>query len=128
MQGAVVSALREIRWDREQVDRFLGRFLSEPKPHIVFDPPPAPVSLRDFTSRVTANGVALDLRTQLLYDARNVYLNGEVADVPPDARALVERLADKRSLSARALVAAPAALFRLLHGWYRDGFIEPPAR
>ena len=128
MQMGVARALSGIRWKREHVDRFLGRFLSEPKAHIVFDPPGVPLNARDFAIRAAGNGLALDLRTQLLYDARNFYLNGETIEAPAELRAALAELADHRSLSARRLATAPHALLRLLHGWYRDGFIEPPAR
>jgi len=128
MQSAVARTLRDIRWNRASVNRFLGRFLTEPKPHVVFDPPGVALGFRDFAARATSEGVALDLRAQLLYDTRELYLNGEIVDVPADGRALLTRLADLRALPARSLADAPASVLRLLHQWYRDGFLHTPAR
>jgi len=44
MQRRVDSILRGIRWDRAATARFLGIFLSEPKPDVYFDPPASRLS------------------------------------------------------------------------------------
>ena len=69
-------------------------------------------------------GLRLDLRTQLLYDARDMYLNGERIDVPPESRADLAGLADDRALPAARCRRANAALGRLLYDWYRHGYVE----
>jgi len=128
MQIAVARALQDIRWNRGQVDRFLGRFLSEPKPNVVFDPPQRPIALREFAARAATHGIALDPRTQLLYDSRNFYLNGEIVEVASEAGSSLERLADARRLPPGAIEGATPALLASLHAWYRDGFVESPGR
>ncbi len=43
--------LRGIRWNRATIARFLGCWLSEPKPNVVFDPPDAPLARGAFVAR-----------------------------------------------------------------------------
>jgi 50S ribosomal protein L16 3-hydroxylase len=119
----LAAPLARIRWRNADVARFIGRFLSEPKPHVTFEPP-ARIAPRAFAARARRAGVRLDLRTQLLYDAREVYVNG--ARVLPGARtrAALQRLADARALEAAALQRAPAELFDVLHDWYAHGYLE----
>jgi len=69
-------------------------------------------------------GVALDRRTQWLYDDAAIYVNGEAHEWPAGARASLAGLANARGLSARdAASLAPAAL-QLLHDGYRHGFLH----
>ena len=48
--------------------RFLGMFLSEPKPDVVFDPPGPGAVRAAFARPIARRGVELDRRTQWLYD------------------------------------------------------------
>jgi 50S ribosomal protein L16 3-hydroxylase len=125
------APLARIRWRRRDVERFIGEYLSEPKPQVSFAPPSRALSARAFATRCAEGGVALDPRTQLLYDARDAYLNGERVDVPREVRDALRRLADARRLDAAGWRAAPAALRNVLHDWYLHGYVEPvepPAR
>ena len=47
------------RWNKSDIADFLGRYLSEPKPHVYFDPPYRPKSLTAFTKAVQKTGLAL---------------------------------------------------------------------
>ena len=38
MIDQVADMLAQVRWDRSMVAEFLGRYLSEPKAHVFFDP------------------------------------------------------------------------------------------
>ena len=103
--------------------RFIGRYLTEPKPQVRVTPPAA-LPPRDFAARAARRGVRLDLGTQLLYDARHVYINGSEVPAPVQAHAALARLADTRALEASMLRRAPARLISLLHDWYRHGDLE----
>ena len=124
MQRRMGAMLRPIRWDRAIVEHFLGCMLSEPKADVFFDPPPAPLSLRDFVrnARRAANGaVRLDRRARMLYDNASVYLNGEVIAALAGHPALAT-LADRRRLSA--IAGLPEATWRLLHEAYLTGALH----
>jgi 50S ribosomal protein L16 3-hydroxylase len=121
MIDRVAGMLAAIRWSRSDIEQFLGGYLSEPKPHVFFDPPDDALSLKRFARKATQRGVRLDLRTQLLHSGRHVWINGEAADVPPGSRTSIAALARGRVLAA---VPDHAPTLALLHDWYCDGFLH----
>lgn len=101
------------------LSRFLGSYLSEPKPAVVFIPPSEPLSERRFLASVASRGARLSPRTLMLFDQSHLYVNG-------DAIALTQRnplrtLADRRSLPPGSSLSRP--LLSLLYRWYRDGWL-----
>jgi len=124
MQRCVDTILQEIAWNRAGTARFLGIFLSEPKPDVYFDAPDRALPLAAFAKCIARRGVALDRRTQWLYDDAAIYVNGEVREWPAGARAGLAGLANARCLSARDAAALPRAALHLLHDGYRHGFLH----
>jgi 50S ribosomal protein L16 3-hydroxylase len=119
----MAAPLARIRWSARDVEAFLGRYLSEPKPHVTFAPPAQPLGLRAFAAQARRHGVRLDRATQLLYDARRFHVNGESLTPPRASRRLLERLANGRGLESDALARAPAQLLHLLHDWHEHGYL-----
>jgi 50S ribosomal protein L16 3-hydroxylase len=117
------APLSRIRWTARDVEAFLGRWLSEPKPHVAFTPPARPLAPRAFAARAAREGVRLDPAAVLLYDARRFYLNGDEVDVTRAARTPLAHLADARRLSP-AEAARADALHDLLHEWHAHGFLH----
>ena len=115
------SALSGLAWDDRTVACFLGAYLTEPKPAVTFTPPRPALARRVFTTRAARRGVRLDSRTQLLYDARNLFINGDVLDRPTIGWPAIRRLANTRQLAADDVDAGVA---NLLYPWYRDGFVH----
>jgi len=103
--------LGRIRWQRRDVADFLGRFLSSPKPNVVF---------RGGKSR--GRLAVLDPRTQLLYDGERFFINGESFVPRAGQRAALAKLADRRSAPASALMRA--GLGGQLRDWQRAGFLH----
>jgi 50S ribosomal protein L16 3-hydroxylase len=109
------QALRGIRWSRGDVARFLGEYLTEPKPHVVFRPGRNSAPLR-------GSQVRLDPKTQLLYRGAQFFINGESFRASGrEARAL-RALADRRSLAGAQLERGPLA--KLVHEWQRHGYLH----
>ena len=127
MRRRVMATLATIRWGARDVDRFLGSFLSEPKPVVRFEAPARPLPKRLFTTTIGARGLALDRATQLLYDDVSFYVNGEPVGFRGAGIAMLRRLANRRVLSSRECRTLPAPVVTLLHQWYRYGFVEPLA-
>jgi len=125
MQRRVAKMLAGVRWDPPTVARFLGAFLSEPKPLVFFDPPQPPLSRAGFARRIAARGVDLDRRTQLLYDDDALYVNGEACAWSGNARDALMRLANERALPGTACATLCAHALSLLHDWYTHGFLAP---
>ncbi len=119
-QAAAVA--RRIRWRRRDLETFLGEYLSAPKPHVVFLRPHAPRSLLRFMSLCRTRGLRLDLRTRMLFRATAFFVNGERIEPARGLRSWLVRLADERALHAGRRI--PAALLRLLHGWYVAGWLH----
>ncbi|HWA37359.1 MAG TPA: cupin domain-containing protein [Burkholderiales bacterium] len=101
--------LGRIDWTGADAADFLGRFLTEPKPHVVFRP-----------ARSAGPVVALDPKTQLLYDGRRFFVNGESFTVPASCAPVLRELADRRSMERRRLAAAPLA--GLISAWLHSGY------
>jgi 50S ribosomal protein L16 3-hydroxylase len=125
---ATAERFNGIRWSQAEVVRFLGSYLTEPKPHVFFEPPRRALSLHVFTRRALRAGVALALKTQMLYAGSAMFINGE--SVPVDSggaasrrlRARLHELADARRLQPSH--EDPAALFAHLYAWYRAGYLS----
>jgi 50S ribosomal protein L16 3-hydroxylase len=122
MIAEIERLLGTIHWTRRHVVEFLGRYLTEPKPHVRFSPPRAPLSDRAFRQSATRNGVALALSSSMLYARSMIFINGELHKVGPAAQQPLRRLANARQLPGRQI---PRTLLvtDLLYRWYRDGYI-----
>lgn len=119
----VAGILARIRWDEGQVADFLGRYLSEPKAHVFYDPPEEPLSRRAFGAALKHEGFRLDLRSILLFAGERFYLNGEPVEVPEAQAETVRQLADRRALPPETPWSG--ALADCLYEWYCDGFGGP---
>jgi len=108
---AVLAALR----DPEAIDRALGESMTEPKPTVWFDQGELPVRL---------NGVALDRRTRVLYDARHLYINGESFRASGRDAKLMRVLADQRALGPHDLRGASEDALALLGDWCEAGWLH----
>jgi 50S ribosomal protein L16 3-hydroxylase len=114
MVGHARQVLARIRWSGADVERFLGRYLTSPKPHVAFSAPRRPLARTAFGRRLRRCTVVLDLKTQMLYRGARLYVNGEEAGSPRGLRALADR--------RRALVSPARA--DLLYEWYRAGYLH----
>ena len=122
MLDQVAAMLKVIRWDRNTVVDFLGRYLSEPKAHIFFDPPRRPMKPLAFGNAVARHGLRLDPRSQFLFRGHTFYMNGERLESPPEILNTLLSLADRRRLPP---VPATEPLLSLLYEWYASGYLLP---
>jgi 50S ribosomal protein L16 3-hydroxylase len=105
------KVLLRIRWSRRDVADFTGRFLSAPKPHVVFR-----------KSATRGSRVRLDAGTQLLYLGERFFLNGESLSVSHPG--LLRELADRREADLARL----APLAPLIAEWRRAGYLHYTTR
>jgi 50S ribosomal protein L16 3-hydroxylase len=103
------AILRRIRWSSSDVEDFLGRYLSAPKPQLVFRPRPG-----------RGSSIRLDPKTQLLYSGSRFFINGESFLLPSRDRQAMRELADRREIQAVRL-AGQAGLVR---EWQLAGFVH----
>lgn len=125
--GAMLKAfrdmLRAIEWSKRDVEHFVGAYLSEPKANVFFDPPARPMAFKRFLSEAPRRGLAMDIRSSLLYRRHAFYMNGEHAEVDPAHVQTLRTLADRRALPAG--FPADESLLMLLYEWYAAGYLRP---
>jgi 50S ribosomal protein L16 3-hydroxylase len=111
---------------RAQVDDFIGRYVTEPKASVWFEPPQRRLSPAAFAARLGDHAVTADRRTRFSYRARQFFVNGESLPLETGMRAALIRLADERRLPPGALAATPvdSRLFATLHAWWDAGWIH----
>lgn len=121
----VADILKRIQWSDQHVADFLGTYLSEPKPDIIFDPNKK-ISLQKFSERLVQNGICLALKSQMLFTEHHFYLNGESIATSTESESLMKTLADYRKISAREIQACggiDTSLISKLHEWYMAGYL-----
>ena len=122
MQSRATRLLRDVRWDRQTVVRFLGCFLTEPKPTEFFSVPVRRLVQHAFAGAARRRGVRLDAATRLLYDECNLYINGVAMAWPDYGVAALKRLANARGL--RLVHSEDTAILPILYQWYANGFLH----
>ena len=105
--------LDRIKWSKRDVERFVGEYLTAPKPHLVFRPGRGRRPLR-------SSRVVLDPKTQLLYSGNLFFMNGESFSVPKSKAISLKNLADKRSGAGTAL----SSLAPLIAQWHGAGYLH----
>ncbi|NWG88097.1 MAG: cupin domain-containing protein, partial [Hydrogenophilaceae bacterium] len=121
----LTDMIQAIRWNQADIRDFAGRYLSEPKPYIFFEPPARPLSPTAFAKRIETRGARLDPKTLLLYQGRRCFINGEpYAAASSATQAALRDLADRRELGPGR---CDTELIDCLYDWYRAGFVHPGA-
>lgn len=130
MLHQVSTNLDKIKWSEHLVAAFLGTYLSDPKANVVFDANKK-MQLAVFTKKIVDSGIALDLKSQMLFFSKSpaclFFMNGELTKFNADSAATLKILADKRQLTPAELVnikAADQALLQQLYAWYLAGYLQ----
>jgi 50S ribosomal protein L16 3-hydroxylase len=121
MLRKVREMLQGVRWNSDDIARFLGTYLTEPKQHIVFERPRR-MSLDKFRDRLQRDGIQLDLKSQMLFYGDFVFINGEHVQQAGDTLQCLTALADLRAIPAGLGLPAPAV--ELLHQWHGAGYLQ----
>jgi 50S ribosomal protein L16 3-hydroxylase len=116
LQGFARKAIEAALRDADAVDRALGESLTEPKANVWFG--------EGGEMPGTAQHVALDRRTRMLYDARHIFINGESFRAGGADATLMRKLADRRALGARELARASEGALALLAEWCEAGWLH----
>lgn len=122
MLRQVEQIIRRVQWTKHDIADFLGSYLSDPKPHIFFDPPTKPLSRARFKQATLTRSVVMALKTQMLCHNGAVFINGIVHTVSKLAYRELRTFADTRKLDSTADLSGEA--FELLYSWYTDGYID----
>ena len=125
MIDALGGWLTSWRPPRERVEAFIGRFLTEPKPQVWFDPPSRMPTLEAWWREAIVRGVTLDRRSRIAWRGRRIFLNGEAFDTLAGGARALRQLADTRALppAALATLGAESPLAARLHDWCAAGWL-----
>ncbi len=123
MVNQVSSMIERLTWDRTDIGDFLGRYLSEPKAAVVFEAPDTPLSEKRFVSAASKRGIALTIKSVMLFHGDEIYLNGEALDCVEEDIDALKVMAHERSLTPAQFSALTADTQGLLHACYEDGFL-----
>ncbi|WP_242447199.1 cupin domain-containing protein [Nitrosomonas supralitoralis] len=122
MLSQVDSILKKIKWNRNEIENFLGVYLSEPKSHVYFEPPTNPLSPASFRQKIIKSGVQLNLKSRMLSGANKFFMNGEIFDVGNDTYPLLLKLADDQEILPSSNMNEESE--QILYQWYINGYIE----
>lgn len=117
----VSAMLRQIHWDQDTVQRFLGTYLTEPKASIYFEPPARPIAAVKFRQRLIQDGIRLDLKSLMLFHDNVIYLNGEAVETNAEDLPVLVTFADRGELAPG--IQLNKSLENLFYQWYRAGYI-----
>lgn len=112
------QALTKAMSDPDALARNLGEYLTELKANVWFDEPQQAVDV------ARQNRVELSPRSQMMYDARHIFLNGESWRAAGNDAKLMRLLADQRYLDAKALAKASDGAMALLQDWVDAGWLR----
>jgi 50S ribosomal protein L16 3-hydroxylase len=126
MISTVTESLKAIKWSDGLVAEFLGTYLSDPKPDVVFDANKK-ISLRTFDERLAKIGIALNLKSLMLFSDDHFFLNGEMIKFTGESAAILKVLADNRRIITNDLKtykSLDSALLQQLYDWYIAGYLS----
>jgi len=126
MHASLAAWLRGWRPPARAVDRFIGRFLTEPKPSVWFDAPSRRASEDGFAQAAMRRGLRADRRSRLAYRGRDFFINGEWLPMTRARAVPLRRFANERELPPGALGPTPVdpELLGSLHEWFDAGWIR----
>ncbi len=124
MINKVSEILQKITWGNDKVADFLGKYLTEPKLDVVFEPN-RKILKTEFIKRLSQKALYLSLKSQLLFTQNNFYLNGERLVVSAEIVTIMKEFADKKFLEIIALTAnIHAAVGDAMFESFLAGFIS----
>ena len=111
------SVLMEALQDPLAVACALGEYMTALKPSVWFE------EVDGHSRPNNAQGLRLDARTRMMYDADHVFINGESYRAKGTDARMMQRLANQRALTARDVARASDDALELLAQWREAGWV-----
>lgn len=121
MINKVSENLQKIKWSDNDVAQFLGSYLSEPKADVVFETNKK-MSVRALSEKLAKVGIALDLKSKMLFFNDCFFMNGEGVMFTGDSAEILKEFADKRFLNKKII--DDSLLVEQLYAWYIAGYLS----
>lgn len=116
------DALQDALQDSHALARGLGEYMTEPKPNVWFE---ARTASAKEAQALKAQGIRLDRRTRMMFDAHHVFINGESFTASGRDATLMRVLANERVLSARDVCKLSVQALILVNAWWGTGWLQP---
>ena len=100
------NALQDALQDSLALARGLGEYMTEPKPNVWFE---ARAESADDTQAMKAQGIRLDRRTRMMFDAHHIFINGESFSASGRDATLMRALANARAFDGQGCGKAQCA-------------------
>ena len=107
------EALKKALAEPLALERALGEYMSDPKSNVWFEPAEGFAMIE---------GVELNRRTRMMYDAKHIFINGESYLAGGKDAKLMQKLADTRRLSVREVQQFSDDALELLSDWVDAGW------
>lgn len=117
MNQHIYDVIQRVHFTKQDTENFLGKFLTEPKPHIIFDAPEM-ITLSYFSKKIKKCQIVLDPKTQMLFNKNTVFINGESYHTTEE---VLRQLANERQILP--IKYAPTNVIELLYHCYLDGYL-----
>lgn len=117
----IADVIAELSINRDLIEEFAGCFATDPKPSVLFSPPPDPLTRAQFGKRAIVDGVRLDPGTLCSYDDKRLFVNGEGFNLLGDA-SFWHALADQRESAVATSLAKETV--DALYDWYDEGWLH----
>jgi 50S ribosomal protein L16 3-hydroxylase len=117
LQAFAQQALQRALAEPGAVARALGEWLTEPKSQVWFDG-------RNEADLRVGDGLALDRRSRMAYDERQVFINGESFRAGGSDATLIRRLADQRTLAPAEVQRLGTDARALIAEWLQAGWLH----
>lgn len=124
MLERVSAELNKVSFTPEDITIFLGQYLTEPKPQVIFDRPKRALTPARFQQTAARRGVRLSRKSIMLHRGSDLFINGASFNLRPADRKTLKLLADERRLDGAEVAAASADVLEALHMWHEDGWLE----
>jgi 50S ribosomal protein L16 3-hydroxylase len=111
------QAVEKAMSDPDALARNLGEYLTEPKAHVWFEEPEFDVVL------TRQNRIELSPASQMMFDAKHIFLNGMSWRAAGKDAILMQRLANQRFLAPQDLLKASHGAMALLQEWADAGWL-----
>jgi 50S ribosomal protein L16 3-hydroxylase len=115
------QSVEKVLSDPDVLARHIGEYLTEPKANVWFDEP-EPDSENDVIL-TRQNRIDLHPRSQMLFDARHIFLNGESWRAAGADAKLMQKLANQRFLEPKDLIKSSDTAMALLQDWVDAGWL-----
>jgi 50S ribosomal protein L16 3-hydroxylase len=111
------QAVEKAMSDPDALARNLGEYLTEPKTNVWFEEPEFDVLL------TRQNRIDLSPRSQMMFDTRHIFLNGDSWRAAGKDASLMQKLSNQRFLDAKDLSKASDGAMALLQEWADMGWL-----